>query len=162
VLTVNDTVEGELSVLVDSTYPLGSNELLRVTFEVATNAASGPTTLRFVPGKTSLSDELANEVPMISVEATVTIGNEQTQSIDLSGRVVSPDGRGVGNAKVTIIDSRGRKRTAITSSFGYYSVEQLPTSLKYEIEVRSRRHDFEPRVVTRSETGGSVDFIASK
>ena len=158
VLTVNDSIEGELSVLVDSAYPLGDNELVRVTFEVAADAPAGPTAVRFVLGRTSLSDQFANELPMNSLEATVTIANEQSQSVAISGRILSSDGRGIRNAKVTITDPSDRKRTVVTSSFGFYRIERLSARKKYTVAVASRRHDFAPRVVVIGENLGEVDF----
>src|SRR5438445_11661629 len=40
--------------------------------------------------------------------------------VSVSGKVSTPDGRGLRNAIVTITDSLGVKRTVTTSSFGFY------------------------------------------
>src|SRR6266700_3451828 len=44
-------------------------------------------------------------------------------AISVSGRVTTPDGRGLRNAVVKITDSLGFTRSVTTSSFGFYSFD---------------------------------------
>ena len=59
--------------------------------------------------------------------------------ITVSGRVLTPDGRGLRNAVVSLIDSQGVRRTATTSSFGLYSFGGVRAGEIYTITVSSKR-----------------------
>jgi hypothetical protein len=79
--------------------------------------------------------------------------------VDVSGRVMTPDGRGLRNATVTMTDLHGNVRTAVTSSFGYYRFEGVPVGDSYVMAVNSRLYRFTPRVVQVTDTLTDVDFI---
>ena len=82
--------------------------------------------------------------------------------VTVSGRVVTPDGRGLKNARVTIVDSEGVARTATTSSFGYYSFEDVEVGQSYVIGVSSRRYRFASRLVNVSDPLADVDFVGQE
>lgn len=75
----------------------------------------------------------------------------------LSGRVTTPDGRGLSNAVVSLTDSLGVRRTA-TSSFGYYSFDNITPGKNYTIAVSSRRFKFQPLTLTINENLANVDL----
>ncbi len=77
----------------------------------------------------------------------------------VSGRVTGPDGRGLRNASVSITDSNHVKRTSTTSSFGYYSFDNVATGQDYTIAISSRLYRFAPRVVRVSGDLANVDFV---
>lgn len=80
-------------------------------------------------------------------------------AVDISGRVLTPDGLGLRNAVVSMVDSTGVVRTATTSSFGYYSFEGVDAGQAYVVGVSSRRYRFAPRVVQAFDTMTDVDFV---
>lgn len=80
-------------------------------------------------------------------------------SASISGQVLTPAGGGLRNAVVSVTDSLGVRRTATTSSFGFYSVENLPTGQPYTIKVSSRRYRFINRVVTLSSSLSNINFV---
>lgn len=79
--------------------------------------------------------------------------------VDVSGRVLAPDGRGLRNATVTMTDSNGIMRSVVTSSFGYYKFEGVPVGDSFVISVNSRNYRFVPRVVVVTDTLTDVDFV---
>lgn len=66
----------------------------------------------------------------------------------ISGKVLTPDGRGLPNAQVTLTDSNGIARTVRSNSFGYYRFEEIPTSATYILVARSKGFQFQSRVIT--------------
>jgi hypothetical protein len=46
-------------------------------------------------------------------------------ALEISGRVLTPDGRGLRNVVVTLTGSNGVERTVTISSFGYYHFDSL-------------------------------------
>lgn len=79
--------------------------------------------------------------------------------VDVSGRVVTADGRGIRNAVVEMTDPHGITRSVVTSSFGYFRFEGVMVGTSYVMGVRSRQYRFVPRVVTVLDTLNNVDFV---
>ena len=81
-----------------------------------------------------------------------------SSSVSVSGRVTTPDGRGLRNAAVSITDSLGVRRTATTSSFGFYTFDDVRTGDTYVIGVNSRLYRFASRNLVLTESLENVDF----
>jgi hypothetical protein len=82
---------------------------------------------------------------------------------NLGGRVVSPFGRGLANATVTLFDMYGNRRAARSNAFGYYRFEDVRVGEAYVLEVRSKRYTFEQnsRVISVADDLTDLDFYAS-
>jgi hypothetical protein len=80
----------------------------------------------------------------------------------LSGRVFTPDGRGLRSVVVSIRDPQGVTRTVTTNSFGYYVIENVRTGESYTMRILSRRYKFAPRPITVSGDLAGVDFVGSE
>ncbi|MEQ1643322.1 MAG: reprolysin-like metallopeptidase [Pyrinomonadaceae bacterium] len=78
--------------------------------------------------------------------------------VEVSGRVTTPDGRGLRNAIVSMVDNQGVVRTATTSSFGYYSFDGIEAGSSVVMSVESRRYRFAPRIIQVIDTLTDVDF----
>ena len=82
-----------------------------------------------------------------------------TLAATVSGRVTTPDGRGLRNAAVKIIDQNNLVRTVTTSSFGFYSFDNVATGQSYTMRISSRLYRFTPRVVQVTGDLTDVDFV---
>ena len=80
-------------------------------------------------------------------------------NVSVSGRVVTPDGRGLRNAIVAITDSLGVRRTATTSSFGLYSFNNVLTGQMYVLGVTSKRYRFAAQTLQINNTLTDVNFV---
>jgi len=80
--------------------------------------------------------------------------------VEVSGRVLTPDGRGLRNAQVTITDSKGVRRTATTGSFGNYRFEDVEIGSSFVMGVTSTRYRFTQRLVQVFDALTDVDFTA--
>jgi hypothetical protein len=78
---------------------------------------------------------------------------------EVSGRVLTPSGLGLRNAIVSITDSNGNRRTATTSSFGFYQFEDVELGGTYVIGVSSKRYRFTARLLQVFEALADVDFV---
>jgi hypothetical protein len=83
-----------------------------------------------------------------------------TASASVGGRVMTSNGQGVFYAFVSIIDSNGNSRVAITNPFGYYRFDNVPTGVSYTIEVASKLYNFAPQTVQVDGTLTDIDFVA--
>ena len=76
----------------------------------------------------------------------------------ISGRVATPDGRGLRNAVVTIIDLGGLRQTATTSSFGIFTFNNIATGQIFTATVSSKRYRFTPRTLQFTGALSNIDF----
>lgn len=76
------------------------------------------------------------------------------------GRVMTASGRGIFNARVTLMDLSGNTRTAITNPFGYYRFDGIPTGGNYTIGVRSKSYTFTSQSMQINGNMSGVNFIA--
>ncbi len=80
--------------------------------------------------------------------------------VRVSGRVVTFDGAGLRNARVVITDAIGNTRSAISSSLGYYSFDEVAAGETYVITVVSKRYSFAPQIVGVSDSIDDLILIA--
>jgi hypothetical protein len=105
------------------------------------------------PGQLEIDGVTVQAPGLIPTAANVSVG----------GRVLTADGMGISRSTVTLTNSAGISRNAITSSFGYYKFEDIPAGETYVLTVSNKRYLFadSPRVVNIQENLADVDFIAS-
>ena len=80
-------------------------------------------------------------------------------AVSVSGRVTTPFGIGLRNASVFITNSQGVRRTATTSSFGFYSFDNVLTGDTYTLGVNSKRYRFQPQTLPVNNDLPNVDFV---
>lgn len=82
---------------------------------------------------------------------TVQILSPTAAHVSVSGRVLTPDGRGLQSAIVTMTGQSGNVRTVRSSSFGNFSFADVPAGEIYVFEVVSKKYQFAPQVMSVSE-----------
>lgn len=78
----------------------------------------------------------------------------------IGGRVFTPAGRGLRNARVTLTDGSGGTRTVLTGVSGYYRFADVSAGETYIINVVSKRYTFAPQVVNVTEDVADLNFTA--
>jgi hypothetical protein len=83
-------------------------------------------------------------------------------AVSLGGRILTADGRGIRNVRVTLTSVTGATWQTLSSPFGYYRFSELEAGQTYIITVTSKRFVFlEPsRVIFLSEGRADFDFVA--
>ncbi len=79
--------------------------------------------------------------------------------VSISGRVTTPEGRGLRNALVVLTDENGATQNVITTAYGYYRFVEVPSGSSYVVNVRSRRYVFYAQVVQAFDNLTDVDFV---
>ena len=94
-------------------------------------------------------------------EMVAVIGHIETRGFAISGKVSTPDGRGVARALVKLTNPDGTVRTTVTNSFGNYRIDLLPADgLQHTLSVSERRHIFAAQTITM--TGDLfIDFLST-
>ena len=73
--------------------------------------------------------------------------------------MLTPDGRGLRNATVSVTDPQGIVRTTTTSSFGLFSFDGIVTGAQYTISVASRFYRYTPQTVQVNDNLTLADFV---
>lgn len=80
--------------------------------------------------------------------------------VSVSGRVLTPDGRGLTSARVILTDAGGSSRAVSSSSFGYYRFDDVRAGETYILYVSSKRYLFTPQAVSVMEEINDLNFSA--
>jgi len=80
-------------------------------------------------------------------------------TVSVSGRVLSPKGRGLANAVITLTGSSGETLTTRTNNFGYYQFTDVVAGDTVIIDVKSKLYAFETQVLNLSEETNGLNFV---
>lgn len=102
------------------------------------------------------NDENNNSTPTITVKTTTA------SSVAVSGRVVTSDKRGIRGAVVTLTDTEGRQRYAMTSTFGYYRFTDVPAGETYIVGISAKKYSFSQpeQVLNLTDETDGINFVA--
>jgi hypothetical protein len=81
-------------------------------------------------------------------------------SATISGKVLSPSGRGVSSAFVHITDQDGNIRTTRTNNFGYFTFEDIEVGQTLIFNVYNKRFQFNTQVINFDESITNLRIIA--
>lgn len=84
-------------------------------------------------------------------------------NVSISGRVLSPDGQGVSNVKISLTDSNGETRAATTNNFGFYHFSNVAAGAAYVLTANSKRFSFNQptQIISVSDSISDLNFIAN-
>lgn len=82
--------------------------------------------------------------------------------VSVGGRVLTANGLGIRNARVTMTNQNGQTQIALTSTFGYFRFEEVPVGEPYIFTVHSKRFTFSNPtfVLMVNENIGDIVFTA--
>lgn len=83
-------------------------------------------------------------------------------SVDVSGRVVSRDGRGIRGARVVITGPDGVSRTAATNTFGHFRFEGVSVGSGYALTVTAKGYRISPMFLDVSEPVSGLVLAAER
>lgn len=91
-------------------------------------------------GSVTMTVQAGDSVVCTFKNGTTTI---TAAAADISGRVLTDNGRGISRAIVTVLDTNTlESRSVITNRFGYFSFQQMPVGDFYLISVKSKGYWF--------------------
>ncbi|MFT3744153.1 MAG: carboxypeptidase regulatory-like domain-containing protein [Pyrinomonadaceae bacterium] len=162
---LNQVAQGRLGILVDSTnmYLAGTRQVATIRFTVPANAQLGlaPVTFGSTPTAQSVSSAQGALLTTTYQNGNVQIGSTAA-GVDITGRVLSSDGRAVRNATVKLTDANGQTRTATTSSFGVYSFTDVEAGQTYIIGASAKRYRFAARLIQVTDNLSDIDLVGQE
>ncbi len=136
----------------------GATRIARVKFHILDGAATGSSRVTFDDSVISgVTSDVNGIVLSASYDQNGSVSVTSSRGVTVSGRVTSSDGRGIRNATVTIVDRDGFARTVTTSSFGYYTFDDLAAAT-YTMGVSSRQYRYASRTVDVTDNLTDVNF----
>ena len=125
-------------------------------FDVAVDASNNA----YVLGRTASTNfPTVNAVQSANGGSADVFITKLAAIVQVSGRVVTSDGRGLRNATVSITDSRGVRRVATTSSFGFFSFDNVSIGDTCTIRISSRLYRYSPQTVQVNGNLTLPDFV---
>ena len=140
----------------------GTKRIAAIRFHILPDAPTGASPVVFDNGAITdvTSDTYGTGIgTTFDQNGVVTILNPNVSGIQVSGRVTTSDGRGLRNATVTMTDQNGIAHSVSTSSFGYYTFDNVVTGQTYTIRVASRLYRFATRELQVTDSLTDVDFV---
>jgi YD repeat-containing protein len=158
---VSDTnTPGRLGIAVASANSTitGSGTLLNLRFTVV-GQQGNTTALNF--SNPVFEDDNGDAVTVTPTNGAFTVTGPTAASVSLGGRITTSNGLAIVKAKVTLTNSSGESRTALSNPFGYYRFTDVPIGETYVISVFSKQgYQFTPQVLNITEELNEVNFSA--
>ena len=140
---------------------LASGTLVKMRFKVIGTAGSATT------GTTSLTitRNILENAGGFTLATTLTPGvftvTSAASSVNISGRVLTPQGRGLNGAQVKLTLADGSIRTVMTSSFGYYRFADVLAGQVVTVQIVSKKYGFQPQTVNLTGNVSDLNFVAA-
>jgi hypothetical protein len=139
----------------------GDNQmLLRITFSIPADTPASTTAITL--SNVNASNDAAQSLPISAQNGTVTILGTTAASVSVAGRILTAQGRGIRNARLTLTDADGAVRYAQTGAFGYYRFAGVEAGQTYILQISSKRFAFAnpTRVLNVQDEISDADFVA--
>ena len=94
-------------------------------------------------------------------DGMVQLSAAAADQAEITGRLLNSMGQGLPNARVTLTDTAGNTRTAISNGFGAYRFGGLTVGQTFTIGVESKQLGFTPLTVSVTDQSVNVDLIAN-
>ncbi len=111
----------------------------------------------YTPASKNIDGLMADVTEADFIQAAPTAAN-----VSVSGRVTTANGQGIRGARLTLTAPDGTRRTAVTSSFGYYAFDGVEVGQTYVLEIASKKYMFAnpTRVFSLQDTLTDMDFTS--
>jgi hypothetical protein len=139
----------------------GNNQqLVKITFTVASNAPSGTTPLTL--SNVNASNDAAQSLAITSQNGTVAISGPTAAEVSVSGNVVNTNGAGVRNVRLTLTSSSGESRTVLSGESGYYEFTEVVVGETYILTVSAKKYTVpeSPRILNINDELNEINFLA--
>jgi hypothetical protein len=156
-VVTNPNEPGLLRVVTYGAYPMNDDGLLMNLRFTAVGApgTSSPLTIERI-----MFNE--GDPGVLVTDGQVQLSSAPANQAEITGRVLSSMGQGIPNARVTLTDTTGATRTAISNGFGMYRFGNLQVGQTYTLSVESKQMRFTPLTVSVTGQSVNVDVTAEQ
>jgi hypothetical protein len=93
----------------------------------------------------------ANQTPIFLIPTAATVS--------IKGQVLTPKGRGLANARVTLTNSSGESMITVTDEFGNYQFNDVQVGETITIDVKSKLYSYQTQILNLSEETNGLNFV---
>lgn len=157
VILANPVAPNKVSVSASCINPLvGGGTLINLPFRTI-GAAGTNSPLSF-----ELFDFGGSTSTITVTNGRINVSASTAATVSVGGRILTAEGRGIRNVRVSMTDKNGNTQTAISSSLGYYRFEDVPVGETYIFSVTARQYNFvqSTQVVAIQENTDNLNFVA--
>lgn len=101
-------------------------------------------------------------VASTSTPGTFFVTGTTAASVNLSGRVLTAEGRGLRGAQVRLTLADGTTKIVTTTSFGYYRFADVLAGQTVTVQVLSKKYGYQSHTVNLTGDVSELDFIAER
>ncbi len=141
----------------------GGDVTLAYTVKILSGAGTSTTLNTLIYDFSGSSYHYNNDFSSTFVIARISLP-PTAADVSVEGQILTADGRGIRNVRVTLLMADGTVRSTLTSSFGYYRFEGIPAGQSVILSVSAKRFRFANpvRVLNVADSIANVDFVASE
>ncbi|HQY68331.1 MAG TPA: CARDB domain-containing protein [Pyrinomonadaceae bacterium] len=143
----------------DQPFAAGPMMLVTIEFDVAPGA---PASTDITFGDTPVVDEvvsgLADVLSTSFTDASVPLLGPTAAGVRIGGHIESASGQPIRNVRISVTDTSGSARYALTNAFGYFEVDGLEAGNTYVVALKHKTFAFTSRVVTVKSDITDLDF----
>ena len=81
-------------------------------------------------------------------------------TVSVSGRVTDPSGAPIAGVRVFLAGGLGGVRSSLTSSFGYFTFEEIEIGHAYIVSAEHKRHEFVPQTLIVNDNITDLAIVA--
>ncbi len=141
----------------DCTVPTGQSAILN---SLLTNAGESPMYLPLTgAGHGGAQFSAPANIALVSDFIAQNVRDRPPDPATIAGRVLTPDGRGVRNARILLNGPQGLTAEATSSSFGAFAFAEMPPGHIYTLTVLSKRYRYVPKAIQAVGFNDSAQFL---
>ena len=156
IAVANPNEPGLLRVVLYGPLPIDKNGLL---LNLRFNAVGAPGSVSPLTFERMMFNE--GDPGTLVTDGMVQLSAAAADQAEITGRLLNSMGQGLPNARVTLTDTAGNTRTAISNGFGAYRFGGLTVGQTFTIGVESKQLGFTPLTVSVTDQSVNVDLIAN-
>lgn len=103
----------------------------------------------------------SQELAALGFSSQLRVGSSQPDLVSIGGRILSVNGQGVYRAVISLNESNGNVKYAVTNPFGYYRFDSVPVGGTYNLEVKHKSYSFAPQVLFVEKAVSDLNFTGN-
>ena len=121
---------------------------------------SGNGSVTYTVAQNNTGSNRSGTISFAGTSVTVNqTGLTTAAGVSVSGRVLDVEGRGIRGATVSMTDTHGLVKTAVTNAFGYYKFDTVRSGETYVMRAAARRYSFSPRTISLTDQIADLNFV---
>lgn len=102
-----------------------------------------------------------NSNASMTINYSLSVLAPTAAGVDIGGRILDSDGRGVSGAVVTLIDQNGTATSVRSNTFGFYRFTNVTAGQTVVVSVSSKQYSYQPQAFYLTDNVTDLNFVAN-